>query len=140
MGLKSYIISGLLIGLFAFSFFMFIFQFTTDNGSTTLVKDPTLNKTFWSLNQTLTGVQSQGENEYNATTNEPVSAGFGSLILFSIRGAGNIFGGTFKSIVNPIMLMSTEVLGIHPIVLGVIITIILVTLIFLAWKMYRLGI
>lgn len=139
MGLDKFIISGLLLGLVAFALFSFAYQISIDNNSTTLMNHPYMNQTFYSINNSLKEVQSKSESQYNATSNEPISAGYGSLILFSIRGAGNVFGGMITSVFNPIFNLSKNVLGIPTIILGVFISIILVLLIFLAWKMYRIG-
>jgi hypothetical protein len=140
MGMREYIISGFLVGLFSISFLYFILIVSQDNDSVGLINDKTLNKTFYSLNSSLSGIQAKTESEYNATATEPISAGFGSIILFSIRNAGTVFGGSVTSIIKPLLIFSQETLGIPPVVLGIISAIIIVSLIFLGWKMYRLGI
>ena len=140
MGLDKFIIAGLLLGLFSLSFFMFAFNLINDNNTNNnqLLNDKNFNKTFYSINKSLDNIQTESEKQYNSTSKESISIGFGSLIYFSIRNAGNIFGGMVTSVLNPIFNMVISV-GIPPIVIAVFISIILVTLIFLAWKMYRIG-
>ena len=139
MGIRNYIVSALLFGLFLIATFMFIFQASRDSNSDVLVNDKMLNKTFYSMNKSLSGLQTTASEQWNATNSETPTKGSDSIIILSIKYSGTIFGGVISTIYNITFVFLAQALGIPPIVLGIGASIIIVTIIFFLWRMYRTG-
>ena len=139
MGIRIYVINALLFGLFVIATFGFIFQASQDSGSNVFINDKMMNKTFYSLNKSLSGVQTTASEQWNATNSETPTKGSDSIIILSIKYSGTIFGGVVSTIYNVTFLFLAQALGVPPIVLGVGASIIIITIIFFLWRMYRIG-
>jgi magnesium-transporting ATPase (P-type) len=137
---RTLLINTLLIGLCVIAFLAFAFQISNDNDSPrNILSDPTLNKTYNNLNSSLNTYRTLGESQLNATTNEPPTTSFDSIILFSIVGAGRVFTSIITDVYDIFFTLLIETIGIPVIVITVFITIILITVIFLVWKTFRAG-
>lgn len=141
-GLKTLIISFLLVGLLLYALISFGVQFQTDmEANETILNEKILNNTYGGLRVNLTS----GEDTANASrTNferEEAKAEFGSLTLSSVVGVAKSFTGTMTSFFNVffgllvVVLLSKEFL----IVTGTLAAILLITVIFLGWRWIRTG-
>lgn len=139
MGIRDYIISASLVGLFVLAIFSFANLSASDNAGRNILSDPLLNGTNESMYRVLNSFSSSSESQLNATTTESPTANFGSLVLFSIVGASRVFTGTIIGVYNVIFVLGGQALGIPPVVLSVLAGITLVSVIFFAYRMYRLG-
>ena len=139
-GISGMIISFILVGLFALAFITFIYQTSLDNNpQSELLTEPVMNQTFNSLNETLNSYQTIAEEQKNLTFSEnPLIATFG-LVSFAIVGAGRIFSNIIMGTFNIITTMLFNVIGIPPIIFGIIFTIIIITVVFLLWRNWRQG-
>lgn len=139
MGFQEYLIGTILIALFAFAMISYVYQTSTDNNAVSVLNNPALNRTFKSMNDTLSGLPTLAKSQQNATASEPATIGFGSIILFSIKSMGTLFTGTIAGIYNIINVLLIETLDFPKIVLGAIGAMVLIVAILLAWRIYRSG-
>lgn len=141
-GIRNMIISFILVGLFALAFISFIYQTSIDNNPTSdLLTNSQLNKTFKGLNSTLSSYQQQAEFQKNVSFSEntnPFVAIF-ELAVTSIIGIGRTFTGMIFGTWDLITGLIFVTLGVPPIVIGVILSIIIITVIFLLFRMWRVG-
>ena len=148
-GLKTLIISVLLIGLFMYALIAFGVQFQTDmNANQTILNesDSNLNDTYGSLKTNLTGAKDTANATRTSFESEEAKSEFGSLTFKSIVGVGKSFTGTMANFFNIIFNLFKVVLGLDDddnaaftVVIGTLGAIFLVTVIFFAWRAYRAG-
>lgn len=136
---KTMIITFIILGLFMLSLFNFINITQSDNDVTnSLANDPDTASIINSLTENLTAFKEIAEDQRSSFERENPIAGFGELIFTSITGIGKIIGSV---VINFYDILSTSalIIGIPPIVLNVISGIIIFTIVFLAWRLYRVG-
>lgn len=148
-GLKTLIISVLLVGLFIYSFIAFGVQFQTDMDANQSILNTTasnLNKTYGALKTNLTGSEDTANSTRTSFESEEAKSEFGSLTFKSIVGVGKSFTGTMANFFNIIFDLLKVVLGLDEddnaaftVVIGTLGAIFLVTVIFFAWRTYRSG-
>lgn len=138
-GIREYTISAILVGLFVISFIAFANYGANDNNGRNIMGISYINQTFGSMSSALTGFSSDAGTQLNATSTESPTTNFGSLVLNSIVGAGRVFTGSITSVYNVINILLIQGLGIPAIVLNILAGLILVSVIFFAWRMFRLG-
>lgn len=148
-GLKTLIISVLLVGLFMYALIGFAVQFQTDMGANETIlneDDSNLNATYGALKTNLTGAEDTANATRTSFESEEAKSEFGSLTFKSIVGVGKSFTGTMANFFNIIFNLLKVVLGLDDddnasftVVIGTLGAIFLVTVIFLAWRSYRSG-
>ena len=74
-----------------------------------------------------------------AVSDDAIDPSFTSIILFSIWGVGKLMIGAVNAMATIYLEASYNVLGIDPMVLGTLVTILVVLLIFSIWKMIKTG-
>lgn len=136
MDLKELIYGFLLVGLFLVCIFSFIFSFTADNLDIELDTDEI---DLTGLESKLNSSKSQAEEYMESFQSENPLISFGALILFSIVGIGKLIINSVSAIFNILIGGTSAVLGIPPMVTGVLTAIILMSLIFAAWKLIKTG-
>jgi hypothetical protein len=139
MGLREYIASAILVGLFLIALINFANYGALDNNGRNIMDMPSINKSFGSMTNSLTGFSQDTGTQLNATSTETPTTSFGSLVLNSIVGAGRVFTGSVLGVYNVINVFMIETLGIPSIVLNILLGIIIVSLIFFMWRAIRLG-
>lgn len=140
MGFRETAINAVLVGLVILAFIAFAAQTASDNNpNRTIISNPSINQTYSSLSTTLNGAAGIAGGQLNATSSETPTLGFGSLVLFSIVGAGRVFTGLVTGIYQIIFVLMVQQLQIPVILINVLITIILISVIFLGWRLYRIG-
>ena len=136
MDLKELIYGFLLVGLFLVCIFSFILNFTADNSDIELDTDEI---DLTGLESSLNKSKSQAEEYMGSFQSENPLVSFGSLILFSIVGIGKLIITSVSVIFNILLGGMSAVLGIPPIITGVLTAIILMSLIFAVWKLIKTG-
>lgn len=145
MELKDYIISGLMIGLFILSIMAGYNQLIVDNNDAggsainLLTQDAKINSSYTNFSNKLGLIQTTANESKTAFEKESPSftAGFllfGSIIDF-VKKMTSSFIGIFVIFFD---LLST-ITGIPSVVIGVITAIIIISLIFMAWSVYKVG-
>ena len=140
MAFKELWINYALVGLLVFSLLAFIVQFQTDNSqSETILENPLVNKTYMGLQTNLSTFGSTSQGQRGTFEAETPTDSFGSLIIFAIVSSGKIFSSMLIGIFNILIFLPASVLGISPVVVSVLSAIIIITIIFSLWRVYKAG-
>lgn len=140
MSFREILIVTLLIGASIFAFISFAYSTQIQNqANSTILSDPSMNASFGSLTRQLVRVPLTTQGQLNATSTEPVTVGFGSIISFAIVGTGRIFTGTITGIYQIFYNLLVQKFGISEIVMQVFLSIILIIIIFSIWRYVRIG-
>ncbi len=140
VNLKTLVISALLVGIFSFALLSFGNQMSLDNNTKNIIlEEEQFNRTFNTINVTL----QDATNTINATregffSDIPIVGDLGAF-LTSIVAVGRQSFSVVKSIYDLTIGLIAETLGISPIVIGVITSIIIIVSLLLAWRVYRTG-
>jgi hypothetical protein len=87
------------------------------------------------INQTSTDAQKWGE----AFKSDNLFVATGTLVLFSIWGIGKLIWGSVTTFSTIFLDGASSVLGVSPIVTGVVTAILIISLIFALWKVIKAG-
>lgn len=129
-----------LIGLLVFATLSFIIVLQQENDVTdTILGNTVINNTFSTLQENLTSSESETQTQRESFESEIPERGFGSLLIFSIVSVGQRFTAIVISTYNILIVLPASILGIPEIVLNVLSSILIVTLILLVWRVYRVG-
>lgn len=140
MGFREILISSLLVGLIIICLFGFASQTATDNNANRSIMDDTgVNTAFSNMTSAINNAYPTASAQLNSTSEEQPSLSFGSLVLFSIVGAGRVFTGTLTGIYQIFFVLVVTELHIPAIVMNTFMAIILITLIFSLWRLIRIG-
>jgi len=119
------------IGIVVLSLFSFIVLFQAEHGVTDAFADNELiNETFADLKADLAGLETQTQTQKDLFESEDPQASFGSLILKSIVSSGNVFNSMMVGILNIIIKLPVVFLGLDPIVVSIIMTVLGMLIIF----------
>lgn len=129
-----------IISLVVFSAISFVVLLQQENdASSSLLENSLINSTFVNLR----GNISQQETSVNTSKGEFDSdvpaPGFGSLIIFAIVGVAQGFTSIITTTYNIIIVLPLNLLGIPTQVANILGSILMMSLIFLAWRLYRVG-
>lgn len=137
-GFKDYIIKLLLAGLFITSLVTFGVSFTMDQGkSADVIDDGHLSLD--ELEQEINDTSDDAEAWAEAFRSDSVFVQLGAVIMFSIWGVMKLIWTSVVSLFTLILDSASTVLGVPPIVLGVLTAILLVSLIFAGWRVIKRG-
>lgn len=129
-----------LIGIFVFASIAFIVTTQTDNDVTlTILDNAVINKTYTSLETDLDAFGTNASTQKTSFDKDVPERGFGSLIVFAIVGFGQGITGMILGIYNIFIVLPASILGVSPVVIGVLTSIIIVSLVLLIWRVYRAG-
>ena len=141
MKLIELFITFALIGIFILCMVNFGVQMALDNESNNSILDNAqINESFGSgLRANLSSFQGKSEAERGIFEKDNPKVGAGFFMLDAIMGAGRIFTGMIVGVFNLILMPLETIIGIDKAILGVIISILLVSLVLLAWRVYKAG-
>lgn len=142
MSIKEITISLLIIGLFTVSLIGLIINFSRDNSTANdIMKNPAINKSFGGISERLNESSSDAEEQRQSLEKES-SASIITAFEFAFRSilnAGTVFIKMTIGTFNIILIAVQETLQIPPIVTGTLLTILTITVILAAWRLYRAG-
>lgn len=128
------------IGLFVIAAISFTSLLVTENNvDNDILTNDQLNSTFGDLLAEFNSSQSDLQVQKNSFDSEIPERGFGSLIIFSIVGVTQQFGNVVTGIYNVVVVLPASFLGIPKVILDVLGSILIVTIVLLAWRVYRVG-
>ncbi len=130
----------MLIGLVVFSMFAFTSFFQEENEvENQFMENSLMSSTFANLNSSLSGLSEQSQAQKTLFESENPTSGFGTILLFSIVSTGKIFNGMVIGLFNTLIRLPVTILGVDPIVISVLSTILILTIIIGLWIVYKLG-
>lgn len=129
-----------LIGLFVFAGISFIVTTQQDNDvENTILDDEIINRTYIKLETNLSDFESTTQTQKESFEEEIPERGFGSLIIFSIISVGQKFTGLIAIVYNVLIILPASILGIPKVVISILSSILIVSLVLLIWRVYRIG-
>lgn len=139
-GFKEFIIATLLIGVCIFAMLGFVVTFQVNNHANgTIMDNPTINRTYSNLYTNLASSQGTAESQRTGFEKEVPTVGTDSFLFSSIIGAVKTFTSTIANVFSIIFVYLGSVLGISPVVIGVFVAIIIISVILLAWRVAKVG-
>lgn len=129
-----------LFGLFVFAMFSFIVLFENNNNiSDPLVSNTIFNNTYNNLRGNLSSFEEETERQKEIFENTNPVIAFGALIIDTIVSSAKIFLGMISGIFGILVILPATFLSIDPIIIGLIESILIVAIVLVAWKLYRVG-
>ncbi len=129
-----------IISLFVFATISFVVSFQTENNvSSSILENELINRTFVSLNDDISDQETDSNSSKNSFESEIPAPGFGSLIIFAIVGVAQTFTSIITTTYNVIIVLPISLLGIPNQIASILGSILMMSLIFLAWRVYRVG-
>jgi len=128
------------IGLISFSLFAFTITTQEENNvDNPIIENSLIESTYSSLSEDLGGLRDKGQAQKTLFESENPTSGFGTILLFSIVSAGKVFNGMVIGIFNTLIKLLIVFLGLDPIIVSVISTLLILTIIVGLWSIYKLG-
>ncbi len=138
--LREVFISFALVGIIVFATISFIVSTQTQNNvENTILEDDIIFKVYNQTNTTLLSFRDNASSQKGNFEKEFPERGFGSLIIFAIVGVGQTFTDMILGVYNVFIILPSRFLQIPPQVISAITAILIVTLVLLAWRVYRVG-
>ncbi len=142
-GARGMIISFMLIGLFVFAMISFGIGIATLNDGTLITEDPRINASYGDIQVELEGVQSTAENQRDKFDTESPTLSFGEILFESIVGVGRTFTSSIVGFMDITFgLVFQTIFGgdsAFAVVIGTIVGIVLLSIVFLLWRVYKAG-
>jgi len=136
---KGFLITFVLLSIFIVALINFSVQFANDTGSNNSIIDhPSISILNSTVTANLSGAQGLAQGQRNNVEKDTPIIAF-DFLLSSIVGTWRIFNSVTFNIINVIADVSHNVLGVPPIVIGGVLSIMLITVIYLGWKMIKTG-
>lgn len=133
-------VSFMFIGLVTVGLFTFGIGFQNDNDvSDKFNQNTIINNSFSDLQSQLGGLRDQGQAQKSLFESENPTSGFGTILLFSIVSSGKVFNSMVVGVFNTLITLPAVILGVDPIIISVISTLLLITIIIGLWIVYKLG-
>jgi len=130
----------MLIGLVILSLFAFGSFFQSDNNiENQFMENSLMNDTYGQLRTDLGGLRDQSQAQKTLFESENPTSGFGTILLFSIVSTGKVFNGMIIGTFNTIIKLPVVFLGIDPIIVSILSTMLILTIIIGLWVVYKLG-
>jgi len=129
-----------IISLFVFATISFVVTFQDENDSpNTILENELINRTFRNIGTDITNQETDSNSSKEAFESEIPERGFGSLIIFSIVGVAQSFISIITTTYNAVIVLPITLLGVPAQVAKILGSILMMSLIFLAWRVYRVG-
>lgn len=143
MSARNMIISFMVVGLFVFSMITFGIGIATLNNGQSIASDQRINSTYGSYVTQLADVQSTAEQQRDKFDSESPTLSFGEILFESIVGVGRTFTSSMVGFMDTTFnLIFVTIFGGDPtfaVVIGTIIGIVLLSIVFLLWRVYKAG-
>jgi len=133
-------INMMLVGLVVLSIFAFgVFFQEENNVENQFIENSVMNTTYSQLKDDLGGLRDESQKQKTFFERENPTGGFGSILLFSIVSTGKVFNGMIIGVFNTLIKLPVVFLGLDPILVSVISTMLILTIIIGLWIVYKLG-
>lgn len=128
-----------MIAIVVFALMSFVVQLEVDNGETSILENEVFNRSYQALQTNLTSFSDTTQGQKENFEADPPTLSFGALVVIAIVSAGQIFSGMLISLYNIFIVLPSTFLGIPQIVVSVLSSILVVTIILLLWRLYKVG-
>ncbi len=129
-----------LAGLLMVSIFSFGITLQANNEGGDKIEDvKILNDSYGELITDLGSSRDAAQTQVGIFDKEVPTAGFGSLILFSIISSGKVFKGFIVGTFNTLIKLPVSILGLDPVIPDVLSTLLILIMIMGLWILYKLG-
>ncbi len=133
-------INMMLVGLVILSMFAFgVFFQEENNVENQFIENSLMNSTYSQLRADLGGLRDESQAQKTLFESENPTGGFGTILLFSIVSTGKVFNGMVVGVFNTLIKLPVVFLGLSPIVVSVLSTMLILTIIIGLWIVYKLG-
>jgi hypothetical protein len=133
-------INFMLVGLVILSFFAFGSFIQEDNNvENQFMENSLMNSTYGKLRTDLGGLRDQSQAQKTLFESENPTSGFGTILLFSIVSTGKVFNGMVIGVFDTLIKLPVVFLGLDPIIISIISTMLILTIIIGLWIVYKLG-
>ena len=133
-------INFMLIGLVVLSIFAFGVLFQEENKvENQFIENSLMNETYSKIKSDLGSLSEESQAQKTLFESENPTGGFGTILLFSIVSTGKIFNGMIIGLFNTLIKLPVIFLGLDPIIISVISTMLILTIIIGLWIVYKLG-
>ncbi len=140
MNFRSLIIGAMLTSLFVIAMMNgHIFLSQENNVNASLLDEEDINRVYTQLNSSLNDAQESASNVRTAFEDEKPNLLAGFFLLESIINAAKALGSILVNIFNLTFGVMISKLGIPPLFFGVMTAILLIMMVFLAWKLFKQG-
>lgn len=130
----------MLLGLIVFSLLAFAVSLQSEtNLENQFIDNSLMNDTYSTLRTDLEGLRSSSQSQKTLFESENPTVGFGTILLFSIVSSGKVFNGMMIGVFNLLIKLPVVFLGLDPVVVSVISTMLILTIIIGLWIIYKLG-
>jgi hypothetical protein len=137
---KEFLVSFAVIGLFIFAILTFAVNFQLENQTSIgLMTDSRMNDTYNDINENLNDLNLEAIKQMNNTENAELEQGVDYFSIASIWGSFKKFASNIKGVSNILGNSMRNYIGIDPLVIAFIFSIVLISLVFLGWKLLRVG-
>ena len=139
-GFRQVFITFSIIMLFVFSTISFVVIFQSENDSNnTILENELINRTFIKAGGNISSQQTSTSSSQESFEAEVPEKGLGSLIIFAIVGVVKGFTKTITQAYNLVIVLPISALGVPNAVAQILGSILMVSLVLLAWRVYRVG-
>lgn len=133
-------INFMLVGLVVLSMFAFAVVFQEDNNvDEQFIENFLMNETYNNLKTDLGNLRDESQAQKTLFESENPTGGFGTILLFSIVSTGKVFNGMMIGTFNTLIKLPVVILGIDPIIVSVLSTMLILSIIIGLWIIYKLG-
>lgn len=143
MGARDMVISFMVIGLFVFSMISFGVGIAVLNDGQSISDDPKIGDAFEDYKAQLNVTQAEAQAQRDSFDSEKPTLSFGEILFESIVGVGRTFTSSMVTFVDITFgLVFTVIFGAgsaFAVVLGVMTSIVLITIVFLLWRVVKAG-
>lgn len=133
-------ISFMLIGLVVVAMLGFGSLVQDQNNVDSPFMDNTLmNNSYGNLSNSLQGFRTTAQTQKDLFESENPTSGFGTILLFSIVSSGKVFNGMIVGVFNTLIKLPVVFLGLDPLIVSVLTTMLILSIIIGLWIVYKLG-
>jgi len=132
--------SFMILGIMLFSIFSLIQRNQDVNNVDEKIADNVLmSNTFNKFDSNMSSLRDRSNALKTTFESDNPTTGFGSILLLSIVGVGKSATSMMFGIYNSVTTLPGVVLGVDPVLIGIITTMLILSLIIGAWVIYKLG-
>ena len=137
---KNLFINFMWVGLVVFGIIAFAIMVQDENNaSDKFVENELINSTYTDLHTNLLEFQNESQAQKLLFEREQPTLGFGTLLFYSVISSGKVFNSMVGSVFNTVIKLPVTILGIDPVVVSIMVTILVITIIIGLWVIYKAG-